>query len=145
VKGKKFCEEFKHQDACIDDCCEKPVKGKLVTSKLVRSEEKPVKGKLGEKPVKGELVKSRTYSQVVKDLDEDGFKLVMSKKEERDKESQQPRHQDARRSQECGGSARVGGPRNGSRFRCERKCCLGRNDHERGYCGGRRYEEGSSV
>ena len=29
VKGKKFCEEFKHQDACIDDCCEKPVTGKL--------------------------------------------------------------------------------------------------------------------
>ena len=39
VKGKKFCEEFKHKDACIDDCCEKPVTGKLVTSKLLMSEE----------------------------------------------------------------------------------------------------------
>ena len=42
---------------------EKPVTGKLVTSKLVKS--------------------GRTYSQVVKDLDEDGFELVMSKQEKR--------------------------------------------------------------
>ena len=62
------------------------MKGKLVTSFLVRSEEKLVKGKLGEKPVKGELVKSRTYSQVAKDLDEEGFKLVMSKKEKRERQ-----------------------------------------------------------
>ena len=107
MKGKQFSEEFKHQDACIDDCCEKPVTGKLVKSKLLMSE-KPVKGSgllMSEKHVKGsgipvkgsgflisekhvtgklatsKLVKSgRTYSQVAKDLDEDGFKLAMIKK-----------------------------------------------------------------
>ena len=43
AKGKTFCEDFKHQNACIDDFCEKPVTGKLAKSKLLMSE-KPVKG-----------------------------------------------------------------------------------------------------
>jgi len=70
--------------------------------------------------VNGQVVRdrtrtTRTYSQVVKDLDEDGFELAKSKQgEERDEEGEQLRHQDARWSQECGGSARVGGSRNGS-------------------------------
>ena len=39
MKGPKFCEGFKHKDACTDDGCEEHVKGKLV-----RSEEKPANG-----------------------------------------------------------------------------------------------------
>ena len=58
---------------------EKPVKG----SGLLMSE-KPVTGKL----VTSKLVKSgKTYSQAVSggvSIDEDGFKLVMSKKEKKD-------------------------------------------------------------
>jgi len=101
---------------CKDDCCEKPVTGELVKSKLLMSEElvksellmseelvkskllmseKPVKGSgllMSEKPVTGKLVTSKlvksgkTYSQAVSgggSVDEDGFKLVMSKKEKR--------------------------------------------------------------
>ena len=143
VKGKKFCEEFKHQEACMDDCCcvdsgdggiedfgfEKPVTGELVKSGLGRearenggcevrglvmsegpptatsttrtskpptpaptteavSQDVSVRSK---KAVKGQAVNGqktslvrRTYSQVAKDLDEDGFKLVMSKKEKKE-------------------------------------------------------------
>ena len=65
----------------------------MMSEKLVKGIGKPVKGSgllMSEKPVTGKLVTSklvksgRTYSQFVKDLDEDGFKLVMSKKEKKE-------------------------------------------------------------
>ena len=154
VRGKKFCEGFKHQEARMGDCCyvdsgdegiddfgfEMPVMGKLVKSVdgcearenegcevrgLVMSEGPPTATSptrtskpptpaptteavsqdvsvRSKKAVKGQAVNGqktslvkRTYSQVVRDLDEDGFELVISKKENGNKKSQRPWHQDA--------------------------------------------------